>query len=498
MPSRRLRRPSPTPLHRRILRGISNAGAYLTGWNAPAGAPRGAPVVIGAPRLISSSLDLFPEDIPGRPRNHDANQQAEENNNDPTSPAIDYESEELRLADLFRRVRLLSNDAHFQHLSPHDWNLRIQALDWYREEGFVRDLANGRHDGFAEALRNQEHDSYYSDLWQRISNSDSRAAAALQQRVQPHRKPKIALTVPPRYEPSDLPSYTATVSPPNYCVELPEGHISKDVPLCTDLACPLRVYGIEHTQGLYNHEGQPGPRIHPGGSRLPSFGQSNPPPNVWHAYNLLILDVNNDYEANLVKAFVRLHGRPWTAPEDKNELRLKTETRNPSSGKRKSKSPNHADRWAQDQVRRIPRYSYDKPAAPAEPRALDETRLTSILTARGDPPRLPDHESLEAVMERNTTIHYPYPATIQHHRDGGGHRHGTVRVCTPQIHQAPVHLPGIGEVMDQGIVTTAPVPARRLRVVNPDIVGEEETVDQHRSIRFADEMDGDANQDRRA
>lgn len=155
MPSRRLRRPSPTPLHRRILRGISNAGAYLTGWNAPGGAPRGAPVVIGAPRLISSSLDLFPEDIPGRPRNHDANQQAEENNNDPTSPAIDYESEELRLADLFRRVRLLSNDAHFQHLSPHDWNLRIQALDWYREEGFLRDLANGRHDGFAEALRNQ-------------------------------------------------------------------------------------------------------------------------------------------------------------------------------------------------------------------------------------------------------------------------------------------------------------------------------------------------------
>ncbi|CAL8577961.1 hypothetical protein XPA_003768 [Xanthoria parietina] len=475
MPFRRLRRASPTPLHRRVLRGISNAGAYLA--------------------------DLFPEDIPGRPRTHDANQQADEHNNDPTSPAIDYDAEELRLADLFRRVRLLSNDAHFQHLSTHDSNLRTQALDWYREEAFVRDLANGRHDGFAEALRNQEHDSYYSDLWQRISNSDSRAAVALQQRVQPHRKPRIALTVPPRYEPSDLPSYTPPVSPPNYCVQLPEGHISKDVPLCTDLACPLRVYGIEHTQGLYNHEGQPGPRIHPGGSRLPSFGQSNPPPNVWHAYNLLILDVNNDYQANLVKAFVRLHGRPWTAPEFRNEVRLKTETRQTSSGNRKSKSPNHADRWVQDQVRRIPRYSYDKPAPPAEPRAVDETRLTSILNARGGnpPPRHPDHESLEAVMERNTTVHYPYPATTtHHHRDGGhGHRHGSVRVRTPQIQQAPVHLPGIGEVMDQGNGTTAPVSAPRLRVVNPDIVGEEETVDHRRSIRLADEMDGEANLDRR-
>lgn len=163
MPSRRLRRASPTPLHRRILRGISNAGAYLTGWNAPGGAPRGATVVIGPPRLISS-LDLFPEDIPGRPRNHDANQQADEHNNDPTSPAIDYESEELRLADLFRRIRFLSNDANFQHLSKHDWNLRTQALDWYREDGFLRDLANGRHDGFAEALRNQGKSSYRTPI----------------------------------------------------------------------------------------------------------------------------------------------------------------------------------------------------------------------------------------------------------------------------------------------------------------------------------------------
>lgn len=183
----------------------------------------------------------------------------------------------------------------------------------------------------------------------------------------------------------------------------------------------------------------------------------------------------------MVKAFVRLHGRPWTAPENQNELRLKTESRNPSSGKRKSKSPNHADRWVQDQVRRIPRYSYDKTAAPAEPReprALHETHLTSILNARGgNPPRLLNDEAfLEAVMERNTTVHYPYPATTHHQRDGSGHRHGTVRVRTAQIQQAPVHLPGIGEVMDQGIIYPPLVPARRLRVVNPDIV-EEETLD---------------------
>lgn len=335
-----------------------------------------------------------------------------------------------------------------------------------------------------------EHDSYYSDLWKRISCSSFQAAAALNQRVQPHRKPGILLTIPPRYEPSDLPAYTATVSPPSYSAELPEGHVSKDIPLCTALNCPLRVYGIEHTQGLYHHNGQVGPKIHPGHSYLPSFGQSNPPPNVWNAYNLLILDVNTDYQANLVKTFVRLHGRPWTALEDNKESPVTKEIPNPTSGGSKKKPLNHVDRWMQDQARRIPRYSYDAPRAAAEPVPLDEARLTNILNARRNLPRLPENESFEAVLEENDTD-YPYPTT---HHQHAGHRHGTIQVHTSQIHHAPVHLPGIGEVIDQGLVPT-PLFSPRLHVVNPDIV-EEETVDRQRSIRFANEMDGDANDGR--
>ncbi|KAL8750679.1 MAG: hypothetical protein Q9199_006914 [Rusavskia elegans] len=334
-----------------------------------------------------------------------------------------------------------------------------------------------------------KHDSYYSDLWKRISGSSAQAAAALNQRVQPHRKPRIALTIPPRYEPSDLPEYTATVSPPSYSAELPEGHLSRDVPLCTALDCPLRVYGIEHTQGLYHHNGQVGPKIHPGDNYLPSYGQSNPPPNVWNAYNLLILDINTSYQANLVKAFVRLHGRPWTAPEDNKESPVNKEISNPTSGGSKKKHLNHVDRWMQDQARRIPRYSYDTPRAAAEPVPLDEARLMDILNARTNLPQLPENE---AILERNTS-HHPYSAT---HDQQAGHRHGTVQVHTAQIHHAPVHLPGIGEVIDQGLVPTPSVTGR-LHVVNPDVV-EEETVDRQQSIRFADEMDGDANDVRRS
>lgn len=252
------------------------------------------------------------------------------------------------------------------------------------------------------------------------------------------------------------------------------------------------MYGIEHTQGLYHHNGQVGPKIHPGDNYLPSFGQSNPPPNVWNACNLLILDINTSYQANLVKAFVRLHGRPWTAPEDNKESPVNKEISNPTSGGSKKKPLNHVDRWMQDQARRIPRYSYDAPRAAAEPVPLDEARLMDILNARTNLPQLPENESFEAVLERNTT-HHPYSAT---HDQQAGHRHGTIRVHTAQIHHAPVHLPGIGELIDQGLVPTPSVTGR-LHVVNPDVV-EEETVDRQQSIRFADEMDGDANDVRRS
>ncbi|KAL8852767.1 MAG: hypothetical protein Q9221_002397 [Calogaya cf. arnoldii] len=147
------------------------------------------------------------------------------------------------------------------------------------------------------------------------------------------------------------------------------------------------------------------------------------------------------------------------------------------------------DRWLTDQARQIPRYSYDAPGVAAEPNALEETRPGNILNARRTLPRLPPDEPFEDVMERNTP-NCPDPAPQQQ----AGHRNGTVRVRTARIHHAPTHLPGIGEVMNQGLVPTPPV-ARTLRVVNPDIV-EDETAYRQRLIRFADETDLEANEER--
>lgn len=130
------------------MRGIA-AGR---GANAPANAP-----IIGSPRLISSSLELPSDNLPGRPRTHDTNEQADEHEyaNERASPATDDALEEQRIIEIFRRIRLLSDDRRFLHLSANAWNHRAHLLDWYREGGFLKDLADGRHDGYAEALGNQ-------------------------------------------------------------------------------------------------------------------------------------------------------------------------------------------------------------------------------------------------------------------------------------------------------------------------------------------------------
>ncbi|KAL8708013.1 MAG: hypothetical protein Q9225_007667 [Loekoesia sp. 1 TL-2023] len=225
----------------------------------------------------------------------------------------DDEVEFLRALDFFRRFRILAEDSH-------PWNLLLTAdrqvdrghlISHYRTTDFLRHLADGHHDGWSEALRNQEYDAYFSDLWDRISGSSEEAASALGARTDPQPPPRIQLTIPPIYEPSDLPPYTSTKSPPEYSLEPPEDHITKDVPACVAPDCPVTKLGIKHSRGLYHHRGQVGPVTVPQGTWLPSFGRSNPPPNVWHAYNYMVLGIARRRHRKRVSTFVQYHGRPW-------------------------------------------------------------------------------------------------------------------------------------------------------------------------------------------
>ncbi|KAL8884435.1 MAG: hypothetical protein Q9215_007518 [Flavoplaca cf. flavocitrina] len=329
-------------------------------------------------------------------------------------------------------------------------------------------------DGFTEALNNQEHDSYYYDLWNRISATSSQAAAGLNQRIQPHHKIRFPLTIPPRYETSDLPPYTATTSPPSYSESLPDGHASKEVPLCLAQDCPIRVYGIAHTKGQYHHEGQVGPDIHYGESYLPCFGGSNPPPNVWEAYNLMVLDVNTTYQADLVKAFCLYHSHPYEVPEDEERPSVFRGIPNITLVGSRKQMPADLDRWKQDRARRIPRYSYDAPGVATGPVDMVETRLAEILNTRPALPRL------NGRLARRNAIESRYPAT---HHQHAGHRHGAIRADNARIHHAPTHLPNIGEVMDQGLLRAPSLGTQHDGAVE-------------RSIRFADEMDWEANEER--
>ncbi|KAL8996474.1 MAG: hypothetical protein Q9169_004024 [Polycauliona sp. 2 TL-2023] len=501
MPRRQAGREPQFPLYRRILQRVTTVRGYLMrglaagrGANVPVNVP-----VIGRPRMTPPSLETGPDHIMGRPRmdagndrNDDADAPVGDRTNGALNTADDPELLAHRRSEVYRNLRLLSDDRLYLHLSAQDWTYRVQLLDWYRENRFAEDISLGRHDGFTEASHSVEHDSYYSDLWKRMSGNSPQAAAALNQRIQPHRKPRIALTVPPRYEPSDLPPYTATTAPPNYSASLPEGHLARnEVPLCTSPDCPLRVYGIEHSLGLYHHNGRVGPRINPRDSQLPNFGQSNPPPNVWDAYNHLILDINSDYQANLVKAFVRLHSRPWSLPVDYNESPANKGIDPVAPGASRSKPTNSADRWMQDQARRIPRYSYDVPGAAAEPSSPNEQRLADMLNARRTLPSLPQNDGASGHLVEHNNNSYLDSTVYPQQAD---HRRGHVQAHSIRVHHPPAHFPGISEVIDQGLV---PAPLRILRVVNPDIVVEEEpAVDRQPQIRFADEMDWEANQER--
>ncbi|KAL8677206.1 MAG: hypothetical protein Q9186_006348 [Xanthomendoza sp. 1 TL-2023] len=458
---------------------------------------------IGRPVLVSSSLGLLSAPALGRRRNHETRDLNQSTGSLGISALVqqtgDPELAHQRMLELFRRIRVLSDDNRFRHLNEAASANRTAFLSWYRAREFLVDLAEGHHDGFTAALENQEHDSYYSDLWNRVIRRSRGAARALADRIQPHEPPRIALTIPPRYEPSDLPQYTATVLPPPYTASVPDGHVAKDIPLCIAHDCPLRLLGIEHCLGTYHHHGQVGPTIQSGGSWLPSFGVSNPPPFIWDAYNHMVLDVDTDYQTRVVKTFIRYHGRPWTPEEEEQNPPLPSNTNTPKAERnscnkdlpkdglenRKIGLP-AGERLGQDRYRRIPQYSYDIPDVPNsnstttdfETHGLEGTTTTitrdfgaEIIAAATLNARPTNAEAAEGPLEphpsrsppqhpnvdEGTRIHDPRSLSSRTQTSFSahmgrlleGHRRGNVRVQRPRIQEGGVYLPGIAEVVEQ-------------------------------------------------
>ena len=281
----------------------------------------------------------------------------------------DDELVDLRTSELYRRLRILADDTYpwNLHLLPFDFVNRIHMLGCYRTTNFLSDLASGLHDGYTEALHNQEHDHYYSELRSYIEDVSESAASALDGLPDPHQPPLVALTIPPIYEPSDLPPYTASISPPTYSFEVPAEHVARDVPPCTAGDCPVRKLGIAHSCGLYHHEGQPGPVTFPQGTWLPSFGRSNPPQNVWDAYNFMVLGIARPHHHKKVAAFIRYHSRPWR-PE--YELPLPTTTQQ-TSNRREDMAKMLPSSQNQKKMGRIPRPQSPVPASEIENRVLE-------------------------------------------------------------------------------------------------------------------------------
>ncbi|KAI4116509.1 MAG: hypothetical protein LQ345_003088 [Seirophora villosa] len=167
----------------------------------------------------------------------------------------DWEVQVLTTMEVTQRFRDLADDAYpiNQPLSAEGQAERTHILGVYRTHAFLEDLAIGEFDQDPALLRNQEYDSYYTDLRQYVSTSSPKAALALGMRT-PQPPPSIALTIPPIYEPSDLPAYTATKLPPPYSPEVLGGHGTRDVPPCVAASCPVLRLGIEHSCGLYHRE----------------------------------------------------------------------------------------------------------------------------------------------------------------------------------------------------------------------------------------------------
>lgn len=243
----------------------------------------------------------------------------------------DDEVEHLRSIEFYRRLRILANELQpwEPNSTPSPLDIRPILLANYRTLQFVEDLAVGNHDGYSAALGNQEYDHYYSGLRTCVEQVSEFAASALQELADPHLPPGIALTIPPVYEPTDLPPYTATALPPRYSFMVPAEHATQDAPVCNERDCPVRILDIEHSRGLYHHDGQMGPVTHPQDTWLPSFGQSNPPPKVWCAYNFMVLGIARRDHHAMVAAFVRHHSHPWRS-QSEYDSPMATQANNPA------------------------------------------------------------------------------------------------------------------------------------------------------------------------
>lgn len=217
--------------------------------------------------------------------------------------------EVLQHYDRCTRVQILASDrlCRILRLSQEDELNRKLFLAAYRTGKYLRHLSEGRFDEITEAANNQEYDGYFSDLRHRLSTASTSVATALRMRSDPQPRTSMALTVPPVYEPSDLPPYTATIAPPEYSPAVANGQVTRDAPPCLAAGCPVAKLGIEHSCGQYNHNGQVGPVTTSQGGWL-SFGPSNPPPTVWNCYNRMVLGVASQLQTEIVKSFVRYHG----------------------------------------------------------------------------------------------------------------------------------------------------------------------------------------------
>ena len=71
---------------------------------------------------------------------------------------------------------------------------------------------------------------------------------------------------------------------------------------CIKNDCPIAP--LRHYQDQYLHDGQPAI------NHLPTFGSSNPPPNVWQAIHNGCQGIGTQYEADLISRFLEYHVDP--------------------------------------------------------------------------------------------------------------------------------------------------------------------------------------------
>ncbi|KAL8923511.1 MAG: hypothetical protein Q9172_003084 [Xanthocarpia lactea] len=104
-------------------------------------------------------------------------------------------------------------------------------------------------------------------------------------------------TTPPRPK-SRLPNATAQATETIYSRVLDQA--ASDY--CIKPDCPIAP--LRHYQNQYLHEGQPA------NNHLPTFGNSNPPPNVWQAIHNGCQGIGTQHDADLISRFLEYHVDP--------------------------------------------------------------------------------------------------------------------------------------------------------------------------------------------